>query len=160
MTQLKNLTLTQVKKETNEKYKPKKQVVFDNKTKVDVETVFRPSRKNKLKAELLQILTEALTANQPFDAGLILGIETMLAIKYFTSLKTDAATFGQYMEMLHLLNDGGYTEPILDAFDADELHKLFAELDAALGVFNQAIDRELEKWNSEHTDTEKHTETA
>ncbi|WP_019420060.1 hypothetical protein [Paenibacillus sp. OSY-SE] len=160
MAQLKNLTLTQVKKETNEKYKPKKQVVFDNNTKVDVETVFRPSRKNKLKAELLRILTEALTTKQPFDAGLILGLETMLAIKYFTSLKTDAETFEQYMEMLHLLNDGDYTEKILDAFEIDELHMLFEELDAALGVFNQAIDQELEKWNNEHADTEKDTETA
>ncbi|WII36271.1 hypothetical protein [Paenibacillus thiaminolyticus] len=143
MSAMKNLSIKQVKKEMKDRFKEKKRVEFGENHKLDVDVRFRPSLKNEVKKELIRVLTEALEQNKPLDAGMLLGLQTMLAIKHFTSLVTDAATLDDYMEMLHVLHDGGYTEPILEAFDREELAALYGELNDALQLFNRAMEAEL-----------------
>lgn len=145
MSAMKNLAVKQVKKEMKDRYKEKKRVEFGENRKLDIDVRFRPSVKNDVKKELIRVLTEALEQNKPLDAGMLLGLQTMLAIKHFTSLVTDAATLDDYMEMLHVLHDGGYTERILEAFDRDELAALYTELNDALQLFNRAMEAELAK---------------
>ncbi|PZM65164.1 hypothetical protein [Paenibacillus dendritiformis] len=145
MSAMKNLAIKQVKKEMKDRYKEKKRVEFGENRKLDIDVRFRPSVKNDVKKELIRVLTEALEQNKPLDAGMLLGLQTMLAIKHFTSLVTDAATLDDYMEMLHVLHDGGYTERILEAFDRDELAALYTELNDALQLFNRAMEAELAK---------------
>ncbi|WCF06973.1 hypothetical protein NDS46_21910 [Paenibacillus thiaminolyticus] len=143
MSAMKNLSIKQVKKEMKDRFKETKRVEFGGNQKLDVDVRFRPSLKNEVKKELIRVLTEALEQNKPLDAGMLLGLQTMLAIKHFTSLVTDAATLHDYMEMLHVLHDGGYTERILEAFDRDELAALYGELNDALQLFNRAMEAEL-----------------
>ncbi|CAH8716445.1 hypothetical protein M5W83_02195 [Paenibacillus thiaminolyticus] len=143
MSAMKNLAIKQVKKEMKDRFKEKKRVEFGDNRKLDVDVRFRPSLKNEMKKELIRVLTEALEHNKPLDAGMLLGLQTMLAIKHFTSLVTDAATLDDYMEMLHVLHDGGYTERILEAFDRNELAALYGELNDALQLFNRAMEAEL-----------------
>lgn len=143
MSAMKNLSIKQVKKEMKDRFKETKRVEFGENQKLDVDVRFRPSLKNEVKKELIRVLTEALEQNKPLDAGMLLGLQTMLAIKHFTSLVTDAATLDDYMEMLHVLHDGGYTERILEAFDRDELAALYGELNDALQLFNRAMEAEL-----------------
>ncbi|MFD3272600.1 hypothetical protein ACE3MS_21115 [Paenibacillus dendritiformis] len=145
MSAMKNLAIKQVKKEMKDRYKEKKRVEFGENRKLDIDVRFRPSIKNDVKKELIRVLTEALEQNKPLDAGMLLGLQTMLAIKHFTSIVTDAATLDDYMEMLHALHDGGYTERILEAFDRDELAALYTELNDALQLFNRAMEAELAK---------------
>lgn len=145
MSAMKNLAIKQVKKEMKDRYKEKKRVEFGENRKLDIDVRFRPSVKNDVKKELIRVLTEALEQNKPLDAGMLLGLQTMLAIKHFTSIVTDAATLDDYMEMLHVLHDGGYTERILEAFDRDELAALYTELNDALQLFNRAMEAELAK---------------
>lgn len=145
MSAMKNLAIKQVKKEMKDRYKEKKRVEFGENRKLDIDVRFRPSVKNDVKKELIRVLTEALEQNKPLDAGMLLGLQTMLAIKHFTSLVTDAATLDDYMEMLHVLHDGGYTERILEAFDREELAALYTELNNALQLFNRAMEAELAK---------------
>lgn len=145
MSAMKNLAVKQVKKEMKDRYKEKKRVEFGENRKLDIDVRFRPSVKNDVKKELIRVLTEALEQNKPLDAGMLLGLQTMLAIKHFTSLVTDAATLDDFMEMLHVLHDGGYTERILEAFDRDELAALYTELNDALQLFNRAMEAELAK---------------
>ncbi|RJG21629.1 hypothetical protein [Paenibacillus thiaminolyticus] len=145
MSAMKNLSIKQVKKEMKDRFKEKKRVEFGENQKLDVDVRFRPSLKNEVKKELFRVLTEALEQNKPLDAGMLLGLQTMLAIKHFTSLVTDAATLDDYMEMLHVLHDGGYTECILEAFDREELAALYGELNDALQMFNRAMEAELAK---------------
>ena len=143
MSAMKNLSIKQVKKELKDRFKETKRVEFGENRKLEVDVRFRPSLKNEVKKELIRVLTEALEQNKPLDAGMLLGLQTMLAIKHFTSLVTDAATLDDYMEMLHVLHDGGYTERILEAFDRDELAALYGELNDALQLFNRAMEAEL-----------------
>ncbi|BFH15704.1 hypothetical protein WJ0W_003479 [Paenibacillus melissococcoides] len=145
MSAMKNLAIKQVKKEMKDRYKEKKRVEFGENRKLDIDLRFRPSVKNDVKKELIRVLTEALEQNKPLDAGMLLGLQTMLAIKHFTTIVTDAATLDDYMEMLHALHDGGYTERILEAFDRDELAALYTELNDALQLFNRAMEAELAK---------------
>ncbi|MFL1671451.1 hypothetical protein [Paenibacillus dendritiformis] len=145
MSAMKNLAIKQVKKEMKDRYKEKKRVEFGENRKLDIDVQFRPSIKNDVKKELIRVLTEALEQNKPLDAGMLLGLQTMLAIKHFTTIVTDAATLDDYMEMLHALHDGGYTERILEAFDRDELAALYTELNDALQLFNRAMEAELAK---------------
>ncbi|WGU94739.1 hypothetical protein QJQ58_00210 [Paenibacillus dendritiformis] len=145
MSAMKNLAIKQVKKEMKDRYKEKKRVEFGENRKLDIDVRFRPSIKNDVKKELIRVLTEALEQNKPLDAGMLLGLQTMLAIKHFTTIVTDAATLDDYMEMLHALHDGGYTERILEAFDRDELAALYTELNDALQLFNRAMEAELAK---------------
>ncbi|MDU5143615.1 MAG: hypothetical protein E6230_15665 [Paenibacillus dendritiformis] len=145
MSAMKNLAVKQVKKEMKDRYKEKKRVEFGGNRKLDVDARFRPSVKSDVKKELIRVLTEALEQNKPLDAGMLLGLQTMLAIKHFTSIVTDAATLDDYMEMLHALHDGGYTERILEAFDREELAALYGELNDALQLFNRAMEAELAK---------------
>ncbi|MBG9794679.1 hypothetical protein ABD76_20175 [Paenibacillus dendritiformis] len=145
MSAMKNLAVKQVKKEMKDRYKEKKRVEFGENRKLDIDVRFRPSVKNDVKKELIRVLTEALEQNKPLDASMLLGLQTMLAIKHFTSIVTDAATLDDYMEMLHALHDGGYTERILEAFDRDELAELYTELNDALQLFNRAMEAELAK---------------
>ncbi|MDG0874534.1 hypothetical protein L5D93_19715 [Paenibacillus thiaminolyticus] len=143
MSAMKNLSIKQVKKEMKDRFKETKRVEFGGNQKLDVDVRFRPSLKNEVKKELIRVLTGALEQNKPLDAGMLLGLQTMLAIKHFTSLVTDAATLDDYMEMLHVLHDGGYTERILEAFDREELAALYSELNDALQLFNRAMEAEL-----------------
>lgn len=143
MSAMKNLSIKQVKKEMKDRFKETKRVEFGGNQKLDVDVRFRPSLKNEVKKELIRVLTEALEQNKPLDAGMLLGLQTMLAIKHFTSLVTDASTLDDYMEMLHVLHDGGYTERILEAFDREELAALYGELNDALQLFNRAMEAEL-----------------
>lgn len=141
----KNLSMSVVKKQVAQKFKEKKRINLDKNTKIDVDVVFRPTKKNLVVSTMLDIVSKAYKDSKPFDAGIGIGISTMLIIKHFTSIETDAEDYDGLLEMLVMLKDGGYTDKILNAFDPTELSTMFDELTAAFKMVSDEINTEVEQ---------------
>ncbi|MCM3274165.1 hypothetical protein [Paenibacillus elgii] len=140
----KNLSMSLVKKQDAQKYKERKRVNFDD-AKVDVDVVFRPSKRNLVVAETLDVLQNALVENKKMDGATGIAISTALIIKHFTSIETDAEGYDGLLNMLTLLKDGDYLEKITGAFEQDELEKMFEELNKAIHITKEIIEAETEK---------------
>jgi hypothetical protein len=141
---IKNLSMSLVKKQDAQKFKDKKRVNFDN-AKVDVDVVFRPSKRGVVVAEMMEVIQQAFTEQKKIDAGIGIAISTMLIIKHFTSIETDASDYDGFLEMTKLLNDGDYTSKILESFEPSELEKMFEELNTTLNMVTNEIDKVLEE---------------
>jgi len=140
----KDLSLSLIKKEDANKYKEKKRIYFDNGSKIDIDVAFRPTKISMVSAEVLNIIQEALDNKKQLDAGVVLGITTMLIIKHFTTIKIDGnMDYDGYMEMLKLMNDNGYTNKILESFDKDELEKVYKEVNNALSILGSELNKLL-----------------
>ncbi|MCI1763636.1 hypothetical protein [Heyndrickxia oleronia] len=124
---MKNLSLNQIKKQNTQKFKDKKRVQFDN-AKLDIDLVFRPSKKNQLFTEFMEVVVEGLQNKKVFDTEVILALSVMLAIKHFTSIETNAEGYDGLLEMMSILDDGEYTKKILEEFNKTELENLLLEL--------------------------------
>lgn len=144
----KNLSMSLVKKQDAAKYKDKKRVNFDD-VKVDVDVVFRPSKRNLVVAEMLDVLHNALVEKRKMDGGIGLIISNALIIKHFTSIETDAEGYEGLISMLTLLKDGEYLEKIMSAFDKEQLEIMYEEINQGILITKEIIDKEVEKANSE-----------
>jgi hypothetical protein len=136
----KNLSLSHIKKQDTQKYKEKKQVLFDDgKTKVDVDVVFRPSKINEVISDLLKLIQEKVEKEEAPNGETIMVVVLSLIVKHFSSIDVKGAnTFNDYLEMYMIMNDNGYLSPILQAFDPQELQKAIDE-----------VNKNLEKWTIE-----------
>lgn len=141
---VKNLSAQMVKRQNNQIYKHKKRIILGN-YKLDIETVFRPSKIKVVIAEFMETLEQAVKDGKKIDVGIGLALSTVLVIKHFTSLVTDANGYDGLLELLTILHDGEYTDTILEAFEKEQLEKMFGELGKVLDVLNQQIDVELTK---------------
>ncbi|ALS22312.1 hypothetical protein [Paenibacillus naphthalenovorans] len=143
----KNLSMNLVKKQVNQKFKDKKKVIFDG-VSVDIDVVFRPSRRNLLTAEFMDIVHTALIDNKKIDSGVVLALGTALIIKHFTSIETDAEGYDGIMEMLDYLKDGGYLEKIISSFEGKELETIFEEIEKTFKFVTQELKKEVDKIRS------------
>jgi hypothetical protein len=136
----KNLSLSHIKKQDTQKYKEKKQVLFDDgKTKVDVDVVFRPSKINEVIADLIKLIQAKVEKEEAPNGETIMAVVLSLIVKHFSSIDVKGAnTFNDYLEMYMIMNDNGYLSPILQAFDPQELQKAIDE-----------VNKNLEKWTIE-----------
>jgi hypothetical protein len=136
-----NLNLSQVKKEVNSLYNDKKRVTFSNGSKIDVDVKFRPSTRSLVVAEIMDLLQKALEDKRDIGNGKFLAISTMLIIKHFTTIQTDAKTYDELLEMSVLLHDGGYTDKIIESLDKEELEEMYKQLNEAVSTLNQEIQK-------------------
>jgi hypothetical protein len=136
----KNLSLSHIKKQDTQKYKEKKQVLFDDgKTKVDVDVVFRPSKINEVIADLIKLIQEKVEKEEAPNGEAIMAVVLSLIVKHFSSIDVKGAnTFNDYLEMYMIMSDNGYLSPILQAFDPQELQKAIDE-----------VNKNLERWTVE-----------
>ncbi|MVP00804.1 hypothetical protein [Paenibacillus lutrae] len=134
----KNLSLQQVKKQNNQKYKELKRITFEQ-SKIDLDVTFRPSKVNALTADFMGIMQEALTHSKLFDAGAALSVGTALIIKHFTSIETDADDYDGLLDMLRQLKDGNYLDPIMDSFQFEEVEKIFETLKNAVSLVTDEV---------------------
>ncbi|MBU7316147.1 hypothetical protein [Paenibacillus oleatilyticus] len=141
---VKNLSMSLVKKQDAAKYKDKKRVNFDD-VKVDVDVVFRPSKRNLVVAEMLDVLHNALVEKKKMDGGVGLIISNALIVKHFTSIETDAEDYEGLINMLTLLTDGEYLEKIMNAFEKEQLEIMYEELNKAILMTKEIIEIETEK---------------
>ncbi|WP_010498385.1 hypothetical protein [Paenibacillus elgii] len=141
---VKNLSMSLVKKQDAAKYKDKKRVNFDD-VKVDVDVVFRPSKRNLVVAEMLDVLHNALVEKRKMDGGIGLIISNALIVKHFTSIETDAEDYEGLINMLTLLTDGEYLEKIMTAFEKEQLEIMYEELNKAILMTKEIIETETEK---------------
>ncbi|MCG7406386.1 hypothetical protein MH117_03080 [Paenibacillus sp. ACRRX] len=155
MAQIRNLSLAQVKKEAAEKYKNTTVLTFENGTKIDVDLVLRPSKITKLKTELIDVLSDAMEQKKKLDAPTLFAIQTMLVVKYFTSIKADVKGYDGLLDMLYTLNDGNYTNKILESFDPAQLGIVYKDIDETLKLINHAIEEKLNEINNTEASSSK-----
>lgn len=141
---VKNLSMSLVKKQDAAKYKDKKRVNFDD-AKVDIDVIFRPSKRNLVVAEMLDVLHNALVEKRKMDGGIGLILSNALIIKHFTSIETDAEGYEGLINMLTLLKDGDYLEKIMNAFEQTQLETMYEELNKAILMTKEIIEAETEK---------------
>ncbi|NEW08221.1 hypothetical protein GK047_19660 [Paenibacillus sp. SYP-B3998] len=139
---VKNLSVAVVKKQNAQMYKDKKTIHFEN-AKLLVDIVFRPSKKSLVIAEMLDVLKEAMLENQKIDSAKGIALSTMLIIKHFTSIETDAQGYNGLLDMLVQLNDGEYTPKIIESFEQIELEKMFSELSNSMELVKKQLDNDF-----------------
>lgn len=145
MANVKNLSLAQIKKADAAKYKDKKQVLLDDgKSKVDVDVVFRSSKKNKLLTELTRLTQEKIESKEEFEATNIFPVALSLIVKHFSSIDVkNLNTFDDHLEMYLLLNDNDYLKPILQAFDSNEVDAVIADVEKLMSDWVEEIDKQM-----------------
>lgn len=147
---LKNLNLKTVKKENDLNYNKVKTVKFGESTKVDIKQVFKPSILDKLCAEFYNVWLKAYQQKKDTTEKSLIGIGTALILKHFTSLETDAETYDELGELLFDLQDSKYAEPIMSAFDKEQLKVAFDLLGEAASVLLDNVSKEFAKWQEEN----------
>lgn len=118
MAKSKKMTISSLKREDSRKYTKKLIRVGDYEVTVDEQ--LRPTKIQTMIAELIE-KDEYASENgylfNPSEYALI------LFVKYFTDVKIPDS-YEQQIAMLSLLVDLEYLEPIINAFDKDEMDKL------------------------------------
>lgn len=146
MSNVKNLSLSHLKKQDTEKYKEKKEVLFHDGTKVDVDKVFRPSVQNDLNTELLKLFQDLIKKKDKADGGEITAVALCLIIKYFTSIEVKGAkTFNDYIEMYNIIEDNEYLQPIIQAFEPSELQKSMDSINNMISHWTKDMERVIEE---------------
>ncbi|RXZ83373.1 hypothetical protein EBB07_06045 [Paenibacillaceae bacterium] len=137
---LKNLSLQAVKTENTKRYKDKKRIQFDQ-AKLDVELVFRPSKRDEVIAEYISVFQDAIKNGTALNESGLFAVTAALIVKHFTSLETNAATYPELIELLAALKDGDYLDKILGSFDELELQRMIEQFSQA----NTLITEEMKK---------------
>lgn len=160
----KTLTLGAIKKE-NAKYKETKRIQLDSKNHLDVNTKFDPDTKALAKAQFIQLIFDKLIeitnesyidgefdiklheekSEEYLSANILLGIQTSLMIKHFSTLSVEAKTYEDYVDLMTQLGKYDYTQDILNGFEKQEIDKLFEEFSNEIDVANNKILEEVEK---------------
>lgn len=160
MANVKNLSLSQIKKEDAKKYKDKKQVLFnDGAAKVDVDLVFRPTKRNEVVADLLKLIQTMVKKQESVDGDSILAVVLCLIVKHFTTIDVKGVnTFDDYLEMFTIMTDNDYIFPILQAFNPQELQITIDEVNKNLENWtielNKIIDEVKAKQDQEEVDSD------
>ncbi|MFC8688152.1 hypothetical protein [Brevibacillus porteri] len=149
MAKAQNLSMTHAKKEDTKKYKDKKQVLFHDGTKLDIDVVFRPSKKQELGVDLLKLIREKIEKLENVDGNLLTDVLTSLIVKHFTSIQVKGLeSFDDHLEMYKILQDNDYLSPILQAFDPIELQttieNTIEEANKQMNKISDDLDRILE----------------
>lgn len=126
MSKVKNLSITQVKKEDAKRYKDKVRVTFDNGVKVDVDTKFRPTKIDMAAQELIQLMfTQFKQEGNVLNEG-SLEILNALMLKHFTSIEfPEELTLVTLVESLKFLIDNHYYIKIMEHVNKDEVKTYF-----------------------------------
>lgn len=150
MANVKNLSLSKVKKLDAQKYQNKKQILFnDGNTKVDVDLVFRPSKKNEVIADLLKLIQSKVEQQENVTGDTITAVMLCLIIKHFSSIDVKGAnSFDDYLEMFQLLTDNNYLSPILQGFDPQELHSCIDEVNKQIVNWTVELNKILDDLNN------------
>lgn len=166
MASVKNLSLSQIKKQDAQKYKNKKQIMFDDgNTKVDVDLVFRPSKRNEVIANLLKLIQGKTEKEESVTGDTITAVMLCLIIKHFSSIDVKGADdFDDYLEMFQLLTDNNYLSPILQGFDPQELQSCIDEVNKQIANWTIELNKILEELQSsakvDDQDDESETEQS
>lgn len=161
MANVKNLSLSHLKKQDTEKYKEKKQVLFHDGTKVDVNMVFRLSVQNDLNTELLHLLQTKVENRENVEGISIMAVAFSLIIKYFTSIDIKGAkTFNDYLEMYSILEDNGYLEPIVKAFDPMELQKSMDNINKVISRWTNDMGKVIDEIKRERSLKEESSDVS
>lgn len=141
MATVKNLSLSHIKKQDAKKYKDKRQVLLDNGTiKVEVDTVFRPSKKNQVIVELFKLIQEKAKKKESVTGELISAAMISLIIKHFTTIDVKGLkTLDDYVELFVILTDNDYLTPIIDSFDKSELQSMIDYINEQLVQWDAAL---------------------
>ncbi|WP_064198977.1 hypothetical protein [Brevibacillus brevis] len=126
MATVKNLSFSHLKKEDAKKFKDKKQVLFnDGATKVELDLVFRPSKRNQVIADLYKLSQEKAQKSESVSGEMISAAMVSLIIKHFTTIDVkDLKTLDDYVELFIIMTDNDYLSPILNSFDRVELQSM------------------------------------
>lgn len=140
MAAVKNLSMSQIKKQDVKRYRDKKQVLFDDgTTKVDVDVTLRPSKKNQVIADLLNLIHEKADKHDALTGDMISATMISLIVKHFTTIDVKGLnSLDDYVELFVIMTDNQYLAPIMDAFDKTELQALIDD-----------INKQLNRWNAE-----------
>ncbi|RXZ78201.1 hypothetical protein EBB07_29545 [Paenibacillaceae bacterium] len=136
-----NLKLNQLKNKVDKKYNGKKRIDLGDNFKIDIDTVFKPSKKNEVLHEYASLFQEMLKKKTVYSDSNLLTVITALIIKKFTSLETDAKSYEEVIEMMEILLDGGYLNKIVEALMGDEMTALIEEF----GKVNEEITNHIYK---------------
>jgi hypothetical protein len=98
--------------------------------------------------ELVEAMQEYEKSGNKVDMYVIGGLLSVLIIKHFTSIDTNAEGYKGLLEMLQLLNDGDYTGKILSSFDREELQSVFDEAAKSFEMASQVMNEFLDQNNS------------
>jgi small nuclear ribonucleoprotein (snRNP)-like protein len=141
--QAKDLSLSSVSKDNEKKYKETKRVDFPNGAKLDIPVYIRPTKIQLIIAELIDVMKEGAVEGKTFDLSTVLILRTSLLIKHLTSISIDGDTKGYdgLMNLFLELKDGEYIEPIIQAFDINEIAKVDEKINQAM----EFLARELKK---------------
>lgn len=161
MANVKNLSLSHIKKEDAKKFKDKKQVLFhDGNVKVDVDLVFRPSKRNEVSADLMKLMQGKLELNpEEVTAETSLAVILCLIIRHFSTLDVKGAeTFDDYLEMFKIMTDNGYLSPILQSFDPQELQSTIEEVSKNLNKWTLELNKEIDDIKAKQDQKEVETD--
>lgn len=143
MAKTKVLNLSAMKKEDAKNHAGKKKILVKG-YEVTIDKVFRTSQIRTLIAEVfgdLDALQKLEHDLQNFDIN---GYTLFIAMRYFTSLELPT-TLEDKLAMMNIMIDNGFYEPIVNAFDEDEIKKLD---DTLVGMVDELQSR-VEKLKAE-----------
>ena len=99
---------------------------------------FRKSKINLLIAELVEKFDYGRAHNTPIES-IFLPFSTLLIIRHFTSLQVPEDLEGQ-VEVLKLLTDNDFLEPILENLPKDQMNIVMEEVAKVTQLMNERID--------------------
>ncbi|TVX97966.1 hypothetical protein [Cohnella terricola] len=143
-----NLSAAEITKQVDVKYKKTKRVQFEDGHTIDIEMLFRPSKKDALIVELMELLQSSYEKEKKVDAAVGIGLTIALVVKCFTSLETDAQSCEELLSLIRTLKDGGYLDTILAAFEQTELDSIFNDLKIAIDKVNHGIKLAMQEFET------------
>lgn len=129
--------------------------VIVDKYEVNVDEVFRESKIQSMLKEFMEKYNYAKDNDIELDATTYVSV---LIIKHFTDIEFPDDLMGQY-QLLNILLDLGYLEPINNAFSESEIKKLNDKMIEYANNINKLIDELKEKELAESEAIEEVVET-
>jgi hypothetical protein len=144
--QAKDLSLSSVSKDNEKKYKETKRVDFPNGTKLDIPLLIRPTKVQLIIAELIDVMKEGAVEGKTFDLSTVLILRTAILIKHLTSISIDgnAQGYDGLMSLFLELKDGEYIEPIIQAFDINEIAKIDSKINEAMEFLAKELKKDMQ----------------
>lgn len=138
MSKVKNLTLSAMKKEDSKRFHKRKKIMVQGYS-VEIDEVFRPTKLQDLMKELTKQIVY-VTKNEEIDFDLVdwMVYANFMLVKYFTSLNVPD-NFEEQIAMMNIMLDNDFLEPIIKAFDENELQK-FSDMFARINEENPYLD--------------------
>lgn len=133
----KSLNLTNLKKhdkQLNEQFE-----IEVNGYTLKIDSVFRNTKVKQLVAELMDKY-HYTQINDDTLSGIFLPYSTLLVIKYFTSLEIPDELERQ-LEVLEMLIDGGFLNPIVEALPTAEIEKVTEQIQDVVNLIHMRMDK-------------------